>query len=84
MTEVAWGLAGLLAGVLGALMPGLSASQRLVNFVAGLVAGGFGGWLFEDFGEAGVLGLNIWSPLFAFGTAIGVLLFLRGMREPHA
>ncbi|HEY9723010.1 MAG TPA: hypothetical protein V6D47_13445 [Oscillatoriaceae cyanobacterium] len=84
MTEIAWGLAGLLVGVIGALMPGLPAAQRLVTFVAGLVGGLFGGWLFGNFGAAGVLGLNIWSPLFAFATAVGVLLFLRGLREPHA
>lgn len=84
MTELAWVAVGLLAGLLGAVLPGLSAAQRVMAFAAGLVGGIGGSWLFQPFGAPGVLGVDVWSPALGFVVAIGVLLYVRGYWRSRA
>jgi uncharacterized membrane protein YeaQ/YmgE (transglycosylase-associated protein family) len=65
MEPLAWIVVGLIAGFLAAqVVP--SGFGLLVETVIGMVGAILGGWLFQQFGEAGTNGLTVWSVLVAF------------------
>ncbi len=73
---------GLLAWIVVGLIAGWLASQVIPSrfgivgdTVIGMLGALAGGFLFEEFGESGTTGLNIWSIFVAFVGAV-VLLFL--------
>jgi uncharacterized membrane protein YeaQ/YmgE (transglycosylase-associated protein family) len=49
----------------------------LMDIVVGIVGAFIGGFLFNQFGVAGVTGFNIWSLLVAFVGAVVLLAILR-------
>jgi uncharacterized membrane protein YeaQ/YmgE (transglycosylase-associated protein family) len=76
---VLWIVLGGLAGWIASLIMGRDAQMGLLgNIVVGIIGAIIGGFLMNQFGEAGVTGFNIYSLLVAIGGAI-VLLFLYGL-----
>ena len=53
----------------------------LTNFVVGIVGAVLGGWLFNQFGSAGVTGFNVYSLLVAVVGAIILLVIVRAFRR---
>lgn len=76
---VLWIILGGLAGWIASLVMGRDAQMGLLgNIIVGIIGAFIGGFLMNQFGEAGVTGFNIYSLLVAIGGAI-VLLFLYGL-----
>ncbi len=74
MGLLAWIVVGLIAGWLAShVIP--SHFGIVGDTVIGMLGALAGGFLFEQFGESGATGINIWSIFVAFVGAV-VLLFL--------
>ena len=57
-----------------------------MDVALGMVGALAGGWLFKQFGQPGVTGLNIWSLLVAVAGAVVLLLLchaVTGRRTRH-
>lgn len=80
MSILLWIVLGALAGwIAGAIM---GTSKGLVtNIVVGIVGAFLGGWLFQQFGSAGVTGFNFYSLLVAVVGAIVLLVIVRAFRR---
>ena len=75
MSIIAWIVLGLIAGFVASKIVNKSGAGAVVDIVLGIVGAVVGGWLFNQFGMAGVTGFNIYSMLVAVVGAI-VVLFL--------
>lgn len=76
---IVWLVLGALAGWLGSIVMGRDAQMGAgANIVVGIVGALIGGFLFNQFGAAGVTGLNLYSVLVAVIGAV-VLLFIVGL-----
>jgi uncharacterized membrane protein YeaQ/YmgE (transglycosylase-associated protein family) len=74
MTILAWILLGLVAGFLGSKIVNKTGEGMVVDIVLGIVGALVGGFLFNQFGQAGVTGLNLYSILVATLGAVVVLV----------
>ena len=74
MTVLAWILLGLIAGFIGSKIVNKTGEGVLVDIVLGIVGALVGGFLFNQFGAAGVTGLNVYSILVATLGAVVVLV----------
>ena len=73
---VLWIVLGGLAGWIASMVMGRDAQLGLAgNIIVGIIGAIIGGFVMNQFGEAGVTGFNIYSLLVAIGGAI-ILLFL--------
>jgi uncharacterized membrane protein YeaQ/YmgE (transglycosylase-associated protein family) len=78
MGLLAWLIVGAVAGWLAsAVMKTRGRQGLLMDIVVGIVGAFIGGFLFNQFGAAGVTGFNIWSVFVAF---IGAVVLLYGIR----
>ena len=69
-------IVGAIAGWLASKV--MRTSQGLLTDVLVSIVGGFiGGFLFTQFGAAGVTGFNIWSVFVAFTGAVVLLAVIR-------
>lgn len=76
---IVWLILGGLAGWIASMVMGRDAQMGAgANIVIGIVGAIIGGFLFNQFGGAGVTGLNLYSLLVAVVGAV-VLLFLVGL-----
>ena len=75
MSILAWIILGLLAGFIGSKIVNRTGEGVALDIVLGVVGALVGGFLFNEFGAAGVTGLNLYSLLVAVVGAI-VVLFL--------
>ncbi len=73
MSILAWLLLGLIAGFIASKIVNRSGSGLLLDIVLGIVGAFVGGWLFNQFGNSGVSGFNLYSLLVATVGAIVVL-----------
>lgn len=73
MSILAWLLLGLIAGFIASKLVNRSGSGLLLDIVLGIVGAFVGGWLFNQFGNSGVSGLNLYSLLVATIGAVVVL-----------
>ena len=73
MSILAWIVLGLVAGFIASKVVNKSGSGLLLDIVLGVVGAVVGGFLFNQFGQAGVTGLNIYSLLVAVIGAVVVL-----------
>ncbi|MDR6625332.1 GlsB/YeaQ/YmgE family stress response membrane protein [Caulobacter segnis] len=73
MSILAWLLLGLIAGFIASKIVNRSGSGLLLDIVLGIVGAFVGGWLFNQFGNSGVSGFNLYSLLVATIGAIVVL-----------
>lgn len=73
MSIIAWIILGLIAGFIGSKIVNKSGEGVILDIVLGIVGALVGGFLFRQFGAAGVTGLNLYSLLVA---VIGAVVFL--------
>jgi uncharacterized membrane protein YeaQ/YmgE (transglycosylase-associated protein family) len=73
MSLLAWIVLGLLAGFIGSKVVNNTGQGLLVDILLGVVGAVVGGFLFNQFGEPGVSGLNLYSLLVAVVGAVVVL-----------
>lgn len=69
-----WIVLGAIAGWIAGKLVGGSGGL-IKNIIVGVLGSILGGWLFSQFGKAGVTGINWWSLLVAVVGSV-VLLFL--------
>jgi uncharacterized membrane protein YeaQ/YmgE (transglycosylase-associated protein family) len=78
MGWLAWLVVGAIAGWLASMVMKTNRQQGLLtDIVVGIVGAFIGGFLFNQFGAAGVTGFNIWSIIVAFVGAVVLLMLLR-------
>jgi uncharacterized membrane protein YeaQ/YmgE (transglycosylase-associated protein family) len=70
MSIIAWLILGLISGFVASKIVNRTGEGVLLDIVLGIV----GGFLFAQFGAAGVSGLNLYSMIVAVIGAIVVLL----------
>ena len=75
MSIIGWIVLGLIAGFIASKIVNKSGEGVLLDIVLGIVGAMVGGFLFNEFGAAGVTGFNLYSMLVAIIGAI-VVLFL--------
>lgn len=75
MSFLAWAILGLIAGFIGGKIVNRSGEGVIIDIVLGVIGAVVGGFLFDQFGGAGVTGLNLYSLLVAVVGAV-VVLFL--------
>ncbi len=73
MSILAWIVLGLVAGFIASKLVNRSGGSLVVDLVLGIVGAVVGGFLFNQFGSAGVTGLNLYSLLVAVIGAVVVL-----------
>lgn len=78
MGWLAWLIVGAVAGWLASLVMKTNRRQGLImDILVGIVGAFIGGFVFNQFGAAGVTGFNVWSVFVAFTGAIVLLAVLR-------
>lgn len=73
MSILAWILLGLVAGLIASKLVNRSGGSLVLDLVLGIVGALVGGFLFNQFGSAGVTGFNLYSLLVATIGAVVVL-----------
>ena len=73
MSLLAWIVLGLIAGFIGSKIVNNSGQGVIVDILLGVVGAVVGGFLFNQFGQPGVSGLNLYSLLVAIVGAVVVL-----------
>jgi uncharacterized membrane protein YeaQ/YmgE (transglycosylase-associated protein family) len=73
MSFLAWIILGLIAGFIGSRIVNSTGQGLIVDIALGIVGAVVGGFLFHQFGEPGVSGLNLYSLLVATVGAVVVL-----------
>lgn len=81
MSILAWIILGLIAGFIASRIVNKSGEGVVLDIVLGIVGAVVGGWLFNQFGEAGVTGFNIYSMLVAIVGAVLVLVIFHAIRR---
>ena len=74
MSILAWIILGLISGFIGSKIVNRSGEGVILDIVLGVIGAVVGGFLFNQFGAAGVTGLNLYSLLVAVVGAIVVLV----------
>jgi uncharacterized membrane protein YeaQ/YmgE (transglycosylase-associated protein family) len=74
MSILAWIVLGVVAGFIGSKLVNKSGSGLVMDLVLGVVGAVVGGFLFEQFGHAGVSGFNLYSLMVAVVGAVVVLV----------
>jgi uncharacterized membrane protein YeaQ/YmgE (transglycosylase-associated protein family) len=74
MSLLAWIVLGVVAGFIGSKLVNRSGSGLVMDLVLGIVGAVVGGFVFQEFGHAGVSGLNLYSLMVAVIGAVIVLV----------
>ena len=74
MSIIGWIVLGLIAGFIASKIVNKEGEGLLLDIVLGVVGAVVGGLLFNQFGAAGVSGLNLYSLLVAVVGAVIVLV----------
>ncbi len=78
MGWLAWLIVGAVAGWLASMVMSTDRQQGLLmDIVIGILGAMLGGFLFNQFGAAGVTGFNVWSVVVAFVGAVALLAVVR-------
>ncbi|WGM40185.1 GlsB/YeaQ/YmgE family stress response membrane protein [Caulobacter sp. NIBR1757] len=76
MSILAWIVLGIVAGFIASKLINKSGSGLVMDLVLGVVGAVVGGWLFNQFGSAGVTGFNLYSLFVAVvGAAVVLLIY---------
>ena len=73
MTILAWIALGLIAGFVASKLVNNTGQGVVTDIVLGVVGALAGGWLFKQFGQPGVTGLDLWSLIVAVIGAVVLL-----------
>ena len=74
MSIIAWIILGLVAGFIGSKIVNRSGQGVVLDIVLGIVGAVVGGFIFNEFGQVGITGFNIYSLIVAVIGAIVVLV----------
>ena len=74
MSILAWIVLGIIAGFLGSKIVNKTGEGVVLDLVLGIIGAVVGGFLFNQFGAAGVSGLNLYSLVVAVIGAVVVLV----------
>lgn len=74
MSILAWIVLGLIAGFIGSKIVNRTGEGLILDIGLGIIGAVVGGFLFSQFGAAGVTGLNIYSLFVAVIGAVVVLV----------
>ena len=74
MSIIGWIVLGLIAGFIASKIVNRSGEGFLMDIVLGIVGAVVGGFIFEQFGAAGVTGFNLYSMIVAIVGAIILLV----------
>ena len=74
MSFIAWIVLGLISGFIASKLVNKSGEGLILDIVLGVVGALVGGWLFNEFGMAGVTGVNLYSLVVAVVGAVLVLV----------
>jgi uncharacterized membrane protein YeaQ/YmgE (transglycosylase-associated protein family) len=74
MSIIGWIVLGLIAGFIASKIVNKTGEGFILDIVLGIVGAVVGGFLFAQFGAAGVTGFNLYSMLVAVVGAIVVLV----------
>lgn len=74
MSVLAWIVLGLVAGFIASKMVSKTGGGLVMDLVLGVIGAFVGGFLFTQFGAAGVTGFNIYSVMVATVGAVVVLI----------
>ena len=67
---------GLIAGFVASKIVNKTGEGVVMDIVLGVVGAVGGGWLFHQFGQPGITGLNVWSVVVAvIGAVILLVLY---------
>ncbi|MDP8986580.1 MAG: GlsB/YeaQ/YmgE family stress response membrane protein [Pseudomonadota bacterium] len=79
MSFLAWIILGLISGFIASKIVNKSGEGLLMDIILGIIGALVGGWLFNEFGMAGVSGVNLYSMLVAVVGAVVVLLIYHAL-----
>jgi len=79
MSILAWVILGLVAGFVGSKLVNKTGEGILVDIMLGVLGAVGGGWLFNQFGQPGVTGLNLWSFVVAVVGAVIILVLYHAL-----
>jgi uncharacterized membrane protein YeaQ/YmgE (transglycosylase-associated protein family) len=74
MTIIGWIVLGLIAGFIASKIVNKTGEGFVLDIVLGIVGALVGGFLFAQFGAAGVTGFNLYSMFVAIIGAVVVLI----------
>ena len=74
MSIIGWIVLGLIAGFIASKIVNRAGEGFLMDIVLGIVGAVVGGFIFEQFGAAGITGFNIYSMVVAIIGAIILLV----------
>jgi uncharacterized membrane protein YeaQ/YmgE (transglycosylase-associated protein family) len=74
MSVIGWIVLGLIAGFIASKIVNKEGEGLILDIVLGVVGAIVGGFLFNQFGAAGVTGFNIYSMFVAIVGAVVVLV----------
>ena len=74
MTIIGWLVLGLSAGFIASKIVNKTGEGLVVDIILGIIGAFVGGFLFAQFGAAGVTGFNLYSMFVAVIGAVVVLL----------
>jgi uncharacterized membrane protein YeaQ/YmgE (transglycosylase-associated protein family) len=81
MTVLAWIVLGLISGFIASKLVDRHGQGVVLDIVLGVVGAFVGGWVFHQFGAAGVTGLNLWSLFVAVVGAALTLVVAHAIRR---
>lgn len=79
MSFIAWIVLGLISGFIASKLVNKTGEGFLMDVVLGIIGALVGGWLFNEFGMAGVTGVNLYSMLVAVVGAVVVLVIYHAL-----
>ncbi|HUZ63421.1 MAG TPA: GlsB/YeaQ/YmgE family stress response membrane protein [Acetobacteraceae bacterium] len=79
MSILGWIILGLIAGFIGNKLVNNAGQGLLLDIVLGIVGALVGGFIFTQFGAAGVTGFNLYSMIVAIIGAVIVLAIYRAI-----
>ena len=81
MSLLAWIVLGLIAGFIGSKVVNNTGQGLPVDLLLGVVGAVVGGFLFNQFSQPGVSGLNLYSLLAAVVGAVNVLWLFHALLD---
>jgi uncharacterized membrane protein YeaQ/YmgE (transglycosylase-associated protein family) len=79
MPILGWIILGLIAGFIASKVVNKQGEGFILDIILGIVGSVVGGWLFAQFGGAGVTGFNLYSMFVAVVGAIIILVLYHAL-----
>jgi uncharacterized membrane protein YeaQ/YmgE (transglycosylase-associated protein family) len=79
MSILGWIILGLIAGFIASKIVNKQGEGFILDVILGIIGAVVGGWLFAQFGGAGVTGFNLYSMFVAVVGAIVILILYHAL-----